>query len=71
MEMEQKMKRILKVIFFVIAITALLTFTAYGSDVTGGEYLISEDGGEYVLSVYDEGAFLPIMRALKISAVFE
>ncbi len=65
------MKRILKIIFFAVAIMALTAFTAHGSEASGGEYLISEDGGEYVLSVYNDGSFVATARAERITDIIE
>lgn len=57
------MKRILKITFFAAALLLLTSFVSHGSEGYGGEYLISQDGEEYILSVYNDGAFVPVLRS--------
>ena len=56
------MKRILNIIFFAALIFLLTSFVSQGSE-SGSEYLITQEGEEYILSVYNGGAFVPIRRS--------
>ena len=57
------MKRIIK-IFIISAILLMLTsFISHGASAEGSEYLVSTDGEEYILSVYEAGVGSPIIKS--------
>lgn len=68
--MEWDMKKILAFFIICAAFFALSSFFA-GAESGRGEYVISEDGGEYLLSVYSDGALTPVMKSDDISLAME
>ena len=58
------MKKILKVVLMAAAMLVLMSFGVRAGESENREYIITEDGGEYILSVYSNGSPSPVMRSL-------
>ncbi|MBE6644039.1 MAG: hypothetical protein E7612_01515 [Ruminococcaceae bacterium] len=63
------MKRIINVFLFLALIFALTSFVSRGVSESGGEYLISSDGADYIFSVYKNGGSVPIARTQNINEI--
>jgi hypothetical protein len=69
--MEWSMKKIIAFFILCVAFFALTSFSASGEERGRGEYVITRENGEYLLSVYSEGALSPIIRSDGITVISE
>lgn len=65
------MKSALKVILIAVVMLALMSFAARASDGGYGEYIVSSDGGEYLLTAYNSGTAEQILKSEQFSEITE
>ena len=63
------MKRLIKVILMAAAMLTLISFGVRAGESENAEYIITQDGEEYVLSVYSSGSPTPVMRSSDFNGI--